>query len=210
MCDFSGKLIAWLDCELPDEEAAEVERHLENCAECHGGVDAYKRVSSEFDAYCDAVIASGVHRAVPRWTPVVLGAGGVAALLALFLAMPRTHVDPPAFHAPQVSAAAPPVVVVTGASAPVAAIQKVHRRHAATPVSVRDANAAPAQYHDVYPLPEEAMIQIAIPVDEMFPPGAVPEGMHFVADLTIAPDGSAERLQLRPRLAAFERRTTQP
>ena len=53
-------------------------------------------------------------------------------------------------------------------------------------------------------------IQIAIPADEMFPPGAVPEGIHFVADLTIAPDGSAERLQLRPRLAGFERRTTQP
>jgi hypothetical protein len=54
------------------------------------------------------------------------------------------------------------------------------------------------------------MIQIAIPADEMFPPGAVPEGMHFVADLTIAADGSAERLRLRPRLAGFERRTTLP
>jgi hypothetical protein len=54
------------------------------------------------------------------------------------------------------------------------------------------------------------MIQIAIPADEMFPPGAVPEGMHFVADVTIAADGSAEQLRLRPRLAGFERRTTQP
>jgi hypothetical protein len=59
-------------------------------------------------------------------------------------------------------------------------------------------------------LPDEPMIQIAIPADEMFPPGAVPEGMHFVADMTIAPDGSADRLQLRPRLAGFERRTTKP
>jgi len=210
MCDFSGRLIAWLDRELPAEEAAEVERHLENCAQCRAGVDAYKRVSGELDAYCDAVIASGARRAVPRWTPVALGAGGVAALVALFLAIPRTQVAPPASHAPQVSAAAAPVVVATATPAAVSSIQRVHRRQAATPVSVRDANAAPAQYHDVYALPEEPMIQIAIPADEMFPPGAVPEGIHFVADLTIAPDGSAERLQLRPRLAGFERRTTQP
>jgi hypothetical protein len=54
------------------------------------------------------------------------------------------------------------------------------------------------------------MIQIAFPADEMFPPGAVPEGMHFVADVTISPDGSAERLRLRPRLAGFERSTIQP
>jgi hypothetical protein len=79
-----------------------------------------------------------------------------------------------------------------------------------TPVSVREANAVPAQNQDAYVLPDEPMIQIAIPADEMFPPGAVPEGMHFVADLTIAADGSAERLRLRPRLAGFERRTTQP
>jgi hypothetical protein len=53
-------------------------------------------------------------------------------------------------------------------------------------------------------------IEIAFPADEMFAPGAVPDGIQFVADVTIAPDGSAERLRLRPRLAGFERRTTQP
>jgi hypothetical protein len=57
-------------------------------------------------------------------------------------------------------------------------------------------------------LPEESMIRIAIPAEEMFPPGAVPEGMNFVADVTIAPDGSAERIRLRPQLAAFERSTS--
>jgi anti-sigma factor RsiW len=209
MCDFSGRLIAWLDRELPAEEAAEVEQHLENCAECRAGLDAYKRVSGEFDAYCDAVIASSACRAVPRWTPVALGAGAVAALVALLLAMPRTHVAPPAFHTPQISASAARVVVAAAASAPANLVQKVHRRQAATPVSVRESNAAPAENQNAYLLPDEPMIQIAIPADEMFPPGAVPEGMHFVADLTIAPDGSAERLQLRPRLAGFERGTTQ-
>lgn len=200
MCDFSGRLIAWLDRELPAEETAEVERHLQYCAECRAGVDAFKRVSGEFDAYCDAVIASSAAHNAPRWIPVALGAGAVAALVALFLGVPRTHVAPPAFHAPQVAVAAPRVVVAAAAPAAVTSVQKVHRRQAATP----------AQSQDAYLLPEEPMIQIAIPADEMFPPGAVPEGMHFVADLTIAPDGSAERLRLRPRLAGFERRTTLP
>jgi hypothetical protein len=208
MCEFSGRLIAWLDRELPAEEAAEVERHLESCAECRTGVEAYKLVSGELDAYCDAVIASSAHGEAHRWTPVALGAGAVAALVALFLAMPRTRVAPPAFHAPQVTAAAPPVVV--DIAAPARSGQRVHRRQAAARAAVRDANAAAVQNQDAYLLPDEPMIQIAIPADEMFPPGAVPEGMHFVADLTIAVDGSAERLRLRPRLAGFERRTTQP
>jgi Putative zinc-finger len=210
MCDFLGKLIAWLDHELPPEEAAEVERHLTSCCECRSGVDAYKRVSGEFDAYCDAAIASRVRREVPRWAPVVLGAGAAAALVALFLAIPRTRVDSPAFHRPQTVVAASPVLVRNVLPASVSPAQRVHRRRAVTPASIRNANAASVPNQDANVLPDEPMIQIAIPADEMFPPGAVPEGMHFVADLSIAADGSAERLRLRPRLAGFERRTRQP
>jgi anti-sigma factor RsiW len=210
MCDFSGKLIAWLDHELPPEEAAEVEGHLEVCSECRSGVDAYKRVSGEFDAYCDAAIASSARRGVPSWVPVVLGAGAVAALVTLFLAMPRTRVEPPALHRPQTVVAASPVIVTNVLPASVSTAQRVHRRQAVTRASIRNANIAPVQSQDANVLPDEPMIQIAIPADEMFPPGAVPEGMHFVADLSIAADGSAERLRLRPRLAGYERRTTQP
>ena len=90
MCDFSGKLIAWLDRELPAEEAADVERHLEDCSECRASVDAYKKVSGEFDAYCDAAMASSARRGAPRWAPVAVAAGA-AALVALFLVMPRTR-----------------------------------------------------------------------------------------------------------------------
>jgi hypothetical protein len=77
-------------------------------------------------------------------------------------------------------------------------------------VSIPSEKSPIAQNQNSYTLPDEPVIQIAIPADEMFPPGAVPEGMHFVADLTIAADGSAERLRLRPRLSGFERSTTQP
>jgi hypothetical protein len=89
-------------------------------------------------------------------------------------------------------------------------MQRVHRRAAAASVSIRNQHPSPLQNENSYFLPDGPMIQIAIPADEMFPPGAVPEGIHFVADLTIAADGSAERLSLRPRLASYERRTTQP
>lgn len=210
MCDFSGKLIAWLDGELPAEESSEVERHVEACLECRGDVEAYKRVSSEFDAYCDEAIASNAHRVVARWVPAAAAAGAMAALAALFLTLPRTRVEPPAFHSPHVAVTASPAVVAKVKPATIRPIQRVRRRQAVAPAQVQSDNATFAQNQDSYILPDEPVIQIAIPADEMFPPGAVPEGMHFIADLTIAADGSAERLRLRPRLASFERSTTQP
>jgi anti-sigma factor RsiW len=210
MCEFSGKLIAWLDHELPAEESAEVERHVEACSECRSGADAYKRVSIDFDKYCDEVLAPDTPRKIPRWVPVISGVGAVAGLVALILALPRTHVEPPAFHAPQVALAASPVIVAKALPAHVAMIQRVHRRQVVAPAQVQNETSTLAQNQYSYTLPNEPVIQIAIPADEMFPPGAVPEGMNFAADLTIAPDGSAERLRLRPRLAGFERSTTQP
>jgi anti-sigma factor RsiW len=210
MCDFSGKLIAWLDHELPAEDAAEVGRHLEACSECRSVADAYKQVSAEFDAYCDEAFASNARRGVRRWAPVATATGAVAALVALFLVLPRTRVESPAFRAPEVMVAASPAVVVKVWSAPASPIRKVHRRQAAAPVQTEKANAGPVQRQNASFVPDEPVIQIAIPADEMFPPGAVPEGMHFAADLTMAADGSVERLRLRPRLAGFERRTTQP
>lgn len=210
MCDFSGKLIAWLDRELPQEEAAEVERHVGACTECRSEVDAYKRVSSEFDAYCDEALSADVRRGVPRWAPIISATGAIAALVLLFLLWPRTPVESPSLLAPHVAVAASPAVVAATVPAPVGPVQRVRRRHGVAPAQIRNDNATFAQNQNSYILPDEPVIQIAIPADEMFPPGAVPEGMHFVADLTIAADGSAERLRLRPQLAAFERSTTQP
>jgi hypothetical protein len=210
MCKYSGKLIAFLDHELPAQEAVEMELHLEGCSECRGQVGAYNRVSREIDAYCDEAVASNAQRVVPRWVPAVAVAGAVAALVALFLALPRTRVEPPAFHTPEVAIKASPAVVAKVTPANIGPTQRVRRPHAVAPAQVQNDNSAFAQNQNSYILPDEPVIQIAIPADEMFPPGAVPEGMHFVADLTIAADGSAERLRLRPRLAGFERSTTQP
>jgi anti-sigma factor RsiW len=210
MCDYSGKLIAWLDHELPAEETAEVERHLEACSQCRSDVGAYKRVSNEFDAYCDETIALSERCGTHRWVAVTSAVGAAAVLVALFLALPRTHVESPAVHPPQSAAVTSPDVATNVMSAAASPSHSVHQRHAVAPARMQKENSASAQNQNAYFQPDEPMVQIAIPAEEMFPPGAVPEGMHFVADLTIAADGSAERLRLRPRLAGFERSTTQP
>lgn len=210
MCDFSGKLIAWMDRELPEDEAATVDRHLQDCSECRSRVDTYKRLTSELDAFCDEAIVSNTRRREPRWVAVVSAAGAVAAGVALFFVWPRMAVKPPAFHPPRVEVSETAAVVAEGLPHPVRPIQRIHRRQLVTSAQTQDAILAPVPSPTDYVLPEEPVIQIAIPADEMFPPGAVPEGMHFAADLTIAADGSAQRLRLRPRLAGFERSSTQP
>src|SRR5215470_1220494 len=64
MCEFSEKLIAWLDQELAAEDAANVARHIDICAECRTQVAAYRQVSETIEAYCDAALAcKAKHRA---------------------------------------------------------------------------------------------------------------------------------------------------
>src|ERR1700730_17696332 len=95
MCDFSGKLMAWLDGELPAGEAADVERHLPLCTQCRGEVETFRQLSGAFDgycdAYCDAVTAMRSRRKVPRWGLTV--AGAAAAVAALFLLAPWARVQ---------------------------------------------------------------------------------------------------------------------
>jgi hypothetical protein len=184
MCDFSGKLIAWLDRELAEEEMAHVQDHVQDCIECRTQLDAYEEVSKAFDSYCDAAVASEVRRKVPRWVPVLSAAAAVAAVIAVLLvSWPRARVEPLVLRS--TVTATPPAAVVDTVPAPV---KTGRRRHAISRVSSQNANWLPA----------ETRIQIAIPADAMFPPGALPEGISFIADLSIAADGSAQRLHLQP------------
>ena len=48
MCDFEKRLVAYLDKELPDNEAAEIGRHLEDCAECRALAAQFARTSAQF------------------------------------------------------------------------------------------------------------------------------------------------------------------
>jgi len=183
MCNVEAKLIAWLDRELSSDEAAGVGRHIEGCKECRSRLAAYERVSDAFDVYCDAVVAAKTRRRVPRWVPVL--ASAAVAAVVMFLAFSRTHVEPPPVLIPTITAAsvalpAPPEME----SAP---RKTIHRRHSVAPVQVRAAKWQPM----------ETAVQIAIPAEAMFPPGAMPKGLNFIAELSIAPDGSVRQVRLR-------------
>jgi anti-sigma factor RsiW len=91
MCDFSGKLIAWMDGELPDDEAAAVDRHLGKCSECRERVDTYRGVSRAFAAYCATAAESATRRRSRPWLPVLAGA---AAAVVLAIVLPMTVFRP--------------------------------------------------------------------------------------------------------------------
>jgi len=185
MCDFSGGLIAWMDCELGANEAAAVERHVQGCAECRERVATYEDLSRGFAAYCDAVLETAavttIHRKLPRWVHVVTGAAAVAAVVLWLALLPRSVKPVPVV--PRVAEARPPIAAET-ATKP---LKPVQRRQVAAHRKTPTANWVLA----------EPAIQIAIPADAMFPPGAVPEGVNFVANLSLA-DGSVQGLHLQP------------
>jgi hypothetical protein len=86
MCNVSEKLIFWLDRELPDNEAAGIERHVQGCAECRTRLEAYKEVGRALDAYCGPESPSSARRTPQLWSPAL---AGVAAAIALLLTFPR-------------------------------------------------------------------------------------------------------------------------
>jgi anti-sigma factor RsiW len=218
MCDFSGRLVAWLDKELPEDEAAVIERHLQVCVECQTRLAAYEQASRTFDAYCDREIASERRRSLPRWIPVMSASAAAVAVAAVFLMFPHGRVawppiGSPTVHSratqPRVGAAHPVVALETPPSA-ASRVERVDRRYAAGPARRQRPGAAAAQVHDVNSLRAEPAIEITIAADAMFPPGAVPEGVSFVADVILGADGSAEGVRLQPRFVTWERRATRP
>ena len=190
MCDFQGKLIAWLDRELPERETLEVQSHVRGCEECRSRIDAYKRVSREFDAYCDAAMSPKVRAKAPRWVRVLSGAAAAAAVAAtLLLIFPRARVEKPRVVEAPAAAVAPVVAPeTTPASVEPVSVKRMRPRHVVTPVQARAADWQPP----------EPTIEIAIPAEAMYPPGAVPEGMSFIVDVRLSGDGSAQQISMRP------------
>ena len=230
MCDFSGKLIAWVDRELPESEASDVERHIAECVECRHRLAVYQQASNAFEAYCEATFAAETRSKLPRWTIAACGAGAIAAAVAIaaLLMLPRERVAqvparalPPAElpHAAAQMLDAPRAptqanLPVEEAHTPIIQIKRVHNRYVAVPARTQHTTAAVASQispgQGVSPFPAEPAVEIAISADAMFAPGAVPPGLSFTAELTIAADGTAERLGLHPRLSGFQGRTNQP
>lgn len=183
MCDFQVKLVAWLDQELTRQENDAVERHIQGCPECARRVATYQRVSQTFDSYCNAVMVAGAPRR-SRWVPA-LAPGLIAALVCL--ALLRTRVAPPPVIKPAAAVASRPAPVQRPVAKPIRH-KPMLRRHQSAP-DVHELRAAEP--------PMEAAVEIAIPAEAMFPPGAVPNGVNFIGDLRIAPDGSVKQVRLR-------------
>ena len=105
-----------------------------------------------------------------------------------FILLPRAPKQIPA--APQVANAVAPVASETPAEPAKEApqVQTVTKRRPAPrrqPIHEDWAIAQPG-------------IQIAIPADSMFPPGAVPEGVAYIANVSFAADGSLQGFRLQP------------
>jgi hypothetical protein len=212
MCDRSDKLIFWLDHELPQHEAADFQRHLQTCAECRCCLAAYQHVSDSINAYCDAAIESPVRQWLPSWTPVL---GATAAAVVVFLVVAHGPIargpgERPLPSASSTAASSPTLVHHNGGQPEVRAAldpspAPAHKRSrtipAVLPVQV---GTSRLQTHGLNPAQNanwilgQAAVEIAIPAEAMFAPGAVPQGVSFSAELVIAPDGSAQQLRLRP------------
>lgn len=238
MCEFSGKLVAWADGELEQDEAAAVEQHLGVCAECRACVAEFERVSREFGAYCDALAQSKASGRAAHREPI-LWATAAAILLAALLVYPLRHavtVEQQPNAAPAMSKASPDSArdssatpatneVATGPAATSPAGANTRRRHGNRVLANRSAaccslattrgTTANAAAATPFLAPQNAnwngpSVQIAISAGAMFPPGAVPDGISFVANLSIGADGSVQQVRLQPQISEPERRSRQP
>jgi Putative zinc-finger len=226
MCEFSQKLIAWFDRELPVDEALEVELHLGGCADCQRELRRYEWLSIALDAYCDAAVEASAPRSEPSWKPAALGAAAVAAILVLLLASPHGRKAPTTSATPAMASGASTLVAETQAAVPLNRVIPSPRRRARdlsssdakgkrdssandTPrftenlLFERNVNALNALNIRATPVGAgwqalEPAIQIAIPAEAVLPPGAAPEGVSFVAEVSIGPDGLAHQILLQP------------
>lgn len=171
MCEYSGKLIAWLDHELPDQEATNVEWHVGQCAECRAAVAAYREVSDAFLVCCQSALAAPPRRNRRKWAWSGVAATAAAAILtAILLVQPRAEKlsvhAPPLPHAPAIAFERPAF------ERPVRPIVRARSLPSPAQIPVR------SQWIAVEPT-----VEVTLPADALFPPGAVPEGFSFIADV---------------------------
>lgn len=160
MCEYSGKLIAWLDRELPDNEATNVEWHVGHCTECRQAVSAYQEVSGMFLTCYEAVVVVRPRRRLGRRAAIIAGLAAAVAIFAAISFRPPP-VEKISFHPPS-----PPSAPIVATRTPT----PVRRARVAKPVRMRWVAVDPT-------------IEVELPADALFPPGAVPPGFSFIADI---------------------------
>ena len=184
MCEFDAKLIAWIDGELDADASRQMEDHLESCEVCAAKAAGYREVSQAFAAYYDLPPAEK-QSAKPR--RVALYAGSIAAAAAatvVWMLSSLPSIPPPA--SPKTAEPAPAIAFVKVPAVPIATT--IRRARSVHSVAAAEPERIAAQ----------PTIEIAIPADEIFAPGAFPAGFAFAADLSIRGDGSPEALRIRP------------
>ena len=191
MCNLNLPLVAWIDGELSESEASAVARHVVVCSDCSARVSSYENVSREFADYYTAtgrlVSATKPPRRVPGWVPFAAAAAAVVVVGVLLL-LPRAKT-----HVPTAS----PVANVTTPIQTVTTQKSIAPVQRARPVAKRAASPRRQPVHRDWAVAQPT-IQIAIPADSVFPPGAVPEGVAYIANVSFAADGSVQRFRLRP------------
>jgi hypothetical protein len=152
-----------MDRELAEAEAANVERHVRQCTECRRAVVSYRDISGAFlDCYVGAMPAQRTR--IPWIWAGVAGAAAAAILLAAVLARPgpeRLPTLPPAMRAPAIAFEKTPTRMV---------VIRARRQPRPKPIRTQWIAAEPT-------------VEIALPADALFPPGAVPAGFSFIADV---------------------------
>jgi len=190
MCNFKSNLVAWVDGELSSSEAETVEQHVAACSECRQRVSAYETISQDFAVYHSASVQPAAEgpsvQPIPRWVPLAVAAAAV--ILIAFLLLPRNATQPQSAPAPIANVVElQPAVAATTPPDPVKPVPSVARRRA---VSHRAPQPAQA-------MTPEPTVRIAIPADAIYPPGAVPEGMAYFANVSFAADGSMQAFRLQ-------------
>jgi len=184
MSEIHPNLVAWLDGELPPAEAAAVANHLESCEACRRQFAGFRETSAAVQIYCDAVLAEAHFKSKRLRSVAAFAALAAVAVVVFFLAFPRERVVEPS-PAPSAVATLPspspePAVLVT---------PKHLRHHHPLPASPRRAAAAWSSV--------DTAVEIAIPADAVFAPGALPEGTRLFGEMRIGPDGSLREIRLR-------------
>jgi anti-sigma factor RsiW len=204
MCEYSKCLIAWMDGELAKSEAAEVEQHVRACPACGKCVSACEEICREFAAYYAAFTQTrpvARRQKVSGWVPMAASVAAVAAMLVIAF-MTRSAKQVPTIQ----QAAAIPSTVKTSpipkTTAPASLLaaedhyapyrqQKAIR--VGQPHRTTKLESTKAEWAIIEPA-----IEIAIPAEAMFPPGAVPEGVTYIANVSLGPDGLVRGLRLQP------------
>jgi anti-sigma factor RsiW len=193
-----------MDGELAKSEAAEVEQHVRACPACGKCVSACEEICREFAAYYAAFTQTrpvALRQKVSSWVPIAASVAAVAAMLMIAF-MTRSAKQVPTIQ----QAAAIPSTVETSpipkttapASQPAAQDHyPPYRQQKAIrvgqPHRTTKLDSTKAEWAIIEPA-----IEIAIPAEAMFPPGAVPEGVTYIANVSLGPDGLVRGLRLQP------------